>query len=196
MMKKIKNAALAIGVLLMIGCSLSVVDIKPELSVTPQNIGKGRSMTVTFSDERIDSFVGKAVPDAGGKNRYIVEKNEAFVESVKTAIEGGFQTLGYKISKNQTKRVTNVAIELLEIRPKKNFITGMVKYNSNSKYRVVCTLPSGKKFENIYVVENIHHFWAGAGRGKMTQWINLAVSDGIMRMFNDTSFIAFLKSGR
>jgi hypothetical protein len=65
---------------------------------------------------------------------------------------------------------------------------------SRGTFKVECTTPTGKEFESIYRVEHEHRLLFLPMASTNSKWINEAVSESLMRMFNDNDFLEFLES--
>jgi len=193
-MKHIKPALLLlITGLLLSGCTMIPHDIelKPELSVEKQNIGNNRTLLVEVADGRDTEVIGYRSYMKTGKISLSDKQN--IIDVIKNSVEDGFATLGFTVVQNGTsERLVEIDIRLVEYETTYGFFT-MGSFSRGS-FEVSCILPSGSRFKNLYRVENERRLFAAPFAKSNEKWINEAVSEALMRMFDDESFMEFLVS--
>ena len=192
-MKKILTTTFAICCLsLMSSCGFIAHDvtIKPDLPVQPATIGQDKTMIVKVNDRRAREIIGHRTYMKTGN--ITLDKMQNIVSTIKKAIETGFQTLGFSVIQSGTadKNVI-VNIELLSYEGLWGFFT--VGSLTTSTFRVTCTTPSGKSFENIYRVEHENRYLFLPIASDNERKINKVLSEALMRIFQDNSFREFLK---
>ena len=168
------------------------VTIKPELPVTPSQIGQGKTLRVFVEDDRDKQLIGTRSYMKSGP--ISIDKKQELARDIQQSLSGGFQKMGFLIvNSGKADRETLVDIRLVEYESAFGFFT--MGIFTRGTFKLTCMTPSGKRFENLYRVEHEHRtlFFPFAVTNR--RWINEAVSDALMRIFEDKSFMAFLKDG-
>lgn len=184
--------ALLASVSLLGGCGLIPHDvtINPQLNIVPGDIGGGKTLQVRVLDDRSQQSIGHRTYAKTGK--ITVNQQQNLVSDIKTAIEGGFETLNFKIVDKNASREAKVDIRLIGY----DGLFGLFTVGSLSRatFKVTCTNGAGNKLENIYRVEVEHRSIVVPTKEYNRKWINGVVSDAIMRLFYDRDMLEFLAS--
>lgn len=184
----------------LLGCSLAScgfiphdVTIEPDLPVEESNIGKDKTMLVNVQDARPKQIIGYRTYMKTGN--ITLDKEQDLTKTIKTSIEKGFSTLGFTIlQKGKPDRDLFVDISLIEYESTYGFFT--VGSYSRGTFQVECKTPSGQTFKNIYRVEDERRLLFISLASSNEKWINEAVSEALMRMFNDNDFLDFLENAQ
>jgi uncharacterized lipoprotein YajG len=190
-----KICVIGLFLIMLSGCAYMPHDvtIDPKLPVESRDIGHNKTLKVSVVDGRPREIIGHRSYMRTGK--ISLAKKQELANDIKIAIEKGFNTYGFTIVQSGTvDRFVDVNIRLIEFESTYGFFT--LGSFSRGSFEVTCTVPSGKQFKNTYRVEHEHRTVFGTFASKNSEWINQAVSDALMRMFDDHDFLTFLENGK
>ena len=164
--------------------------LNPILDVKSENVGNNIQVGVKVLDERPEKILGyrgAASVSKGGVITTDQEVAEVFSEKIKEGLTiKGFQPTSYS---DDISRTLKIEIRSLEYYTSTGFWTGGIHTKASLK---AIAQNSGKEYEEYYRGGNEERIMVVPSAEENDNFINIAVSEVLEKLFNDKKLFEFL----
>lgn len=186
----LRLVALAI-VLVVAGCASSPlrIQVTPKVTVNQGQIGFGRTYIIEVHDLRHGQAVGKR---SSGDNSDILIAND-LANAVGLAVADGMDAMGFATGQQGVAEEIRIRIDITSLQygaPTDTVYTNKVDMNAKISVQVD---RGGDHFSGQYGTKGDKRFVLAPGPEQSSEAVSKMMSQALQNMFNDPSFISFLR---
>ena len=186
-----KKLFVFIAIVLVSACAYSPqqITVKPVVDMTGENYGKGRSVSVSAEDARVNKTLGSR----GGlyKETSIITIANDMPQAVANAARAKLATQGFNVNSDDSNASLNVVIEELSYDvPEQSVVK---KIDLKCVMRVEAK-SGGESYTGRYRTTSEQQSMTTPNMERNQQMINQLLSDTLMRAFTDEKLKAFLSN--
>lgn len=182
--------AVLLAVVLLAGCALTSqqATLKPELQLSPTDLGRGTTVTLKVVDERPDKTLGHR--GAGMKGAKITTEQDVAEVFREKVVEGlktyNFDPVPYSES---IPKLLTIEIRLIEYSTSQGFAT--ITVHTKTALKAIAR-DGGKTYDNFFRADYEESFGAIPFAEENEALINKVLSDVVQKLFHDQELMAFL----